>query len=347
MIAERLTLPPDLSAEQVACIATLRTMHIEIPSLMARLEYERLLPVPRRTAASLCMCAQPDYPETDRMEYHNMFAEPQTKRTNPECVLQYSTDLLASDDRDRIYALLSTTNCRTTVRAQQVLDGLDSQHFPALEIDYSRETSVVFQDITKYILNRDRSLLVICNHIPLAAEESDLGLPSWCPDWRQYSHASSSTIGYSIPPQRYDNVGRLEVKGFLVATAVHDGSHSFFPDWSYGWGDQRYAEAISRYWKLPSDVPLVQRLEFPRKVPMNTGSLNSFKTGDLLIMSSQRFSEAEDPIPLRERVAEFLILRKRDSEGFTYVGQGLEYMHNVFPVEEQALDHLLLSFTVY
>ena len=111
------------------------------------------------------------------------------KSTYPECVLHYSTGLHASDDRDRIFALLGMSNC-CIVKGTDHDNSLSSS---ILHIDYSQSVSEVYQNFTKYIIRRDQSLNILRCHFPNNQTYKGVQLPSWCPDWRSFrGHSGSS-----------------------------------------------------------------------------------------------------------------------------------------------------------
>ncbi|KAJ9609908.1 hypothetical protein H2200_006237 [Cladophialophora chaetospira] len=96
-------------------------------------------------------------------------------------VLLCNSGFEATDPRDFVYGAIGMSN----VDLEHV-DGLrlvQKELRNTLPIDYKRTVSEVFQDVTKYIINRDRSLdvlLVVWESRPI----DTLELPSWTPDWR-------------------------------------------------------------------------------------------------------------------------------------------------------------------
>lgn len=103
-------------------------------------------------------------------------------------VLNAAMGCESSDLRDRVYALLDMT----AVDLNRVGDSVTSSN--AITIDYSKSTRVVFADVARYVLQRDRvvDLLYIK---AMFGTESDLDLPSWVPDWR---HATTRTYCIQI-----------------------------------------------------------------------------------------------------------------------------------------------------
>ena len=99
--------------------------------------------------------------------------------TRPECVIADLKGVLATDPKDRVYALLGLTDCQTSYP-----DDTISPEPPFVSIDYSLTISKVFQCLTKCIMNRDGALDLLALHERSRAK--DLRLPSWTPDWREW-----------------------------------------------------------------------------------------------------------------------------------------------------------------
>ncbi|KAJ9605788.1 hypothetical protein H2200_009637 [Cladophialophora chaetospira] len=144
-------------------------------------------------------------------------------------VLLTSSSFRASDPRDFIYGVVGMTNANTRRGGD-----LDLHHTPktiALPIDYTRSVSQVFQDATRYLINRDRRLDVIL----LAFSSRDRGsdLPSWTPDWENldynmqqnsnhkdwrqnfFRHYEHACLEGQLPTQKYKDDGILHISGLF------------------------------------------------------------------------------------------------------------------------------------
>ena len=101
--------------------------------------------------------------------------------------------LQASDDRDRVYALLGLTNV-------PVVQGDSIQHHESVHIDYKAPVSDVYGHIALFIMNSEKSISLIYSLDPLSigigrsphcrcknarhVDLTPLSIPSWTPDWR-------------------------------------------------------------------------------------------------------------------------------------------------------------------
>ncbi len=84
-------------------------------------------------------------------------------------------------------------------------------------------------------------MVVLSGHKTSSQNDSDLALPSWCPDWRTYDHAGTSPyklfhkdfflVGYQNP----DKHGRLDLEGVAVAVLA-DPQPKLFPKKSLCFG---------------------------------------------------------------------------------------------------------------
>ncbi|KAK4899153.1 hypothetical protein LTR27_003383 [Elasticomyces elasticus] len=111
----------------------------------------------------------------------------------------------ASDPRDLIFALLGLTNCASDLpmASGMVQDETESEMEPDelkrplhFEIDYTMSVTEVFQQATKYILNSDRSLLLLSTSGIDNLPPSDPLLPSWTIDWRTWQICRKFSDGY-------------------------------------------------------------------------------------------------------------------------------------------------------
>lgn len=141
--------------------------------------------------------------------------------TRPECILAELQSVVASDPRDRIYALLNLMDCQIADSSSTSAGKTPS----GILIDYNLSTSQVFQILTKYIINRDRSLRILAKHTP--AKSKDVRLPSWTPDWRAWRwhpspwagpiHDANKLAPSAFPRHDYTKYDTLIVHGQVIA----------------------------------------------------------------------------------------------------------------------------------
>nr|POF15372.1 heterokaryon incompatibility protein 6, or allele [Quercus suber] len=123
-------------------------------------------------------------------------------------LLVQGTHLQASDDRDRIFALLGLT----LVPTFHDLGAHNGQN--GIRISYNRTVSEVFQEVTKFIMlliPPTTILLALCTRGVDISKSSDINLPTWCPDWRNLH--PSFLLPFSmdwVPPGRLVNARREE-----------------------------------------------------------------------------------------------------------------------------------------
>lgn len=184
-----------LSEDQRLSIEALRSIFQSLPSLKEKIAYMRCL---GRTAGCHCQ----------------YYGEVPQSSTSPQCVAWRTRNIIASDPRDYVYALLGLTDCVTRPGSSCHAQGRND----ILGIDYARSPSLVFQDLTKYIINTHAgSLGVLCGHVP-GNDYVDIKLPSWCPDWRRPHHCllPHPHVAYMAPQQYFDQ-DVLRFSGLVMA----------------------------------------------------------------------------------------------------------------------------------
>ena len=140
----------------------------------------------------------------------------------------------ATDPRDKVYSVLGIARIPMTDRRkdERTSSGQnnESRNVPAMEIDYSKSVSEVYQDVVKYLINRDQNLDILCI-LSTHRDENSCDLPSWVPDWRvSLSHAALKDcwdyIGCKFGAgglthadhQPIHEYGQLRVTAYLVDT---------------------------------------------------------------------------------------------------------------------------------
>jgi hypothetical protein len=86
-----------------------------------------------------------------------------------------------SNLRDHVYALLGMTDLKH--HTGDAVQGDEN----TLIVDYSKSVAQIFEELTRYIIRRDRSLAVLCMNAPYGPDPSEPHLailPSWVPDLR-------------------------------------------------------------------------------------------------------------------------------------------------------------------
>lgn len=107
-------------------------------------------------------------------------------------VLADSGHFEATDDRDKIYAVLGMTNVQPTGKSGE------GTTLTTISISYLKSVSEVFQEATKYLVNREGSLDVL--YLAPYYPSDDLKIPSWTPDWRN--------VVLPLPPPHFQFMGR-------------------------------------------------------------------------------------------------------------------------------------------
>lgn len=276
--------------------------------------YYRALLVAQRQqhyACSPCDCDRLDEPSTNG---------------NIACLLRRSHDLFSTDVRDRIFALLNMSNCQVgaTDSAASYADGT------AVVTDYSMTPSLVFQNFTKYLINRTKSFHPLGWHQPNRAHGNDLSLPSWCPDWRSCAHGENG----SNPMQRflhqsYNNVDRLSLPGILLATRELGRSQMKESDNTSKFGELRhklfakesslpldtFSEQVTSTWKiLVAERGVIHHVCGVEYLNRFTRFLNTYilfdgiQQGDTLV------------VQVDENYWSSFVLRPRPEYGYTFVG---------------------------
>jgi Heterokaryon incompatibility protein (HET) len=107
-------------------------------------------------------------------------------------VLANSGHFEATDDRDKIYAVLGMTNVQPTGKSGEGTTQM------TISISYLKSVSEVFQEATKYLVNREGSLDVL--YLAPYYSAGDLEIPSWTPDWRN--------VALPLPSPHFQFTGR-------------------------------------------------------------------------------------------------------------------------------------------
>ncbi|KAK5742488.1 hypothetical protein LTR17_003290 [Elasticomyces elasticus] len=155
-----------------------------------------------------------------------------------ETVLQESRWLKASEGQDLIYALLNMTPC-PLLTAEPTAEQL------GIRVDYVKSYSRVLQDVTKFIMNRDRSLDVLISYDQPSArpnKASDCSiLPSWTVDWTECA-----------PRTRYGRDGYPDCRALRWQNPCDEGTLSLsaitltvVPSLSMRWDPKRKKYALN------------------------------------------------------------------------------------------------------
>lgn len=105
------------------------------------------------------------------------------------------TAFKVTDERDRVYAVLQMVSSMPYRFLVEDRPDKEAEMFP---IDYSKSVSGVYQDLTKYLINRDQNLDCLCVLEDRSARNLPDDLPSWTIDWR--NHQPRSIL--DVPPSR-------------------------------------------------------------------------------------------------------------------------------------------------
>ncbi len=139
--------------------------------------------------------------------------------------MQESRVYEASDPRDLVYGILGMADTLTR-NAADLKDS--SVHQNIVTIDYSKSVSEVFQEVVKYVINRDRDLDILSRYEIDNGNDTDL--PSWTPDWRDARHDNKvlhilgvaegghTAGGLEAPFQYESDTGALRLSGIIIAS---------------------------------------------------------------------------------------------------------------------------------
>ncbi|KAF9773650.1 hypothetical protein IL306_008515 [Fusarium sp. DS 682] len=124
----------------------------------------------------------------------------------------------ATDQRDKIYGVLGLAReCE------------DSSAVPEeLKPDYSIDVATLYQRVARFLLKRNRSLAILNRARCLDGTETrkqrlhDLNLPSWCPDWSDFSTYNEG-ISTSLSWIEYTDVSKPARFGFPKKYRAADG----------------------------------------------------------------------------------------------------------------------------
>jgi len=137
----------------------------------------------------------------------------------------------ATDPRDKVYSVLSLARVPVEEGPPGKGDPAEVAVPPRMRIDYTASVSQVYQRTAKYLINRDRTLDILCIHSAHRDPDGSSDLPSWTPDWRvpvskvplmtdsEYFTHKWGAAGFSrcLPQDLDEDDGKLVVEGFAVA----------------------------------------------------------------------------------------------------------------------------------
>ena len=148
-------------------------------------------------------------------------------------LLQNGNHLLATYDRDRIFALLGIVSHYSkripsaSPRNEQIDDGL---------VDYTKSTGRIYQELAKRMINSMGSFAPLCTtyidqqeYDPVQAIQRLCDLPSWTPDWRTVTmtktvtelfHQLSRSNVEQYVTQDLNQIGWLSMKGHVLGEVV-------------------------------------------------------------------------------------------------------------------------------
>lgn len=160
-------------------------------------------------------------------ERQNIFLEQLDHETDIFNVLRRMSKNECSDTRDLVYGVLGMS--RTILQGSQ-----SDERVARFPVSYDKTMSEVFQDVTKYIMERDGVLNVLFLHAHFGTNVAGRKLPSWVPDWKaevsrlpwlDYYQLSLSRVGTdselpliqcSKPFHESGEGGKLTLKGYTL-----------------------------------------------------------------------------------------------------------------------------------
>ena len=220
-------------------------------------------------------------------------------------VLRAGAAFGVTDDRDRVYGLVS------------MIDNLVRNSYEPLRIDYSRDLSQVFQDVTKYLIKISNSLNVIELFRP---DGRPANLPSWTIDWRHdcaHFYSSISTTG--AQPQDLEHESELRVRGFRIGQLGQIISAGEIAQWRYPSNPPRVQindgpepDKVSRLRRMDFDVCLRKTGLFVDRLIRTT---NPEEATDSCGVSAPRVAEDSNWVFVLEGSNLPFILRETEVDG--------------------------------
>lgn len=190
------------------------------------------------------------------IQYHHAFEREKILRRDILQVLECCGNLEASDPRDHVYAILGMTDTRvsTLLHADTATRDGGAEHVvPTMLIDYTRPVSHVFQDFTKFLINRNGNLdLMYARKSFGMRSASNSDLPSWTTNWS------------AIPADGYQVSGR--------GTYLRREKHLTLPELLRDWVVADQEHTIEEKWRpiiatLPPLKAIKEMLDAKRELP--------------------------------------------------------------------------------
>ncbi|KAK5763539.1 hypothetical protein LTS12_006310 [Elasticomyces elasticus] len=249
-----------------------------------------------------------------------------------ESVMEENMWLEASEAKDRIYALLNLTYCPVLL-AEPTYD----RHPLGIRLDYAKSYERMLQDVTKFIMNRDKSLHILKHR---SRPPSIFGvayhvgtLPSWAVDWRgdpkcsvchdRSRHHASAPLRWQDPSE----CGTISLWGVKLTVMK-----SFYTTWDFRTSLAHAAmDARTHLRTVPHQTSAYEqkltRVQWSHElesVPQKHGVLDA--------RSMDEFEELWDRrlvVVLVEGIAvdEVVYLQPERDECFSYVGTGTLSKH--------------------